>query len=263
MSAHDKADPERIAELETDLGIPLSEPPPAVTGPWAKDIEATFDDPATRAKVDAFLRGHVQPYVTNLETKTKELEPAGQLIEDFRTDPAGTYLAITQELYGQDAEAQVRAALEQLQNGGPDPVTAAQVAADATADAQHTQLDPRVQELIDAFEMEKHTIEYNRVLDEVIANDPALTEADREWMHPFVVSSEGDMLTAAQGYKSYRDAIGGTPTTPAVEAPPVLGSDAVGGTPPPIAEKFESLDDAMNAFFAEQKAGAPSPVGTI
>jgi hypothetical protein len=84
-----------------DATPPAASPAPASDGPWAKDLAENFEDPATRAAVDEFLRTTVQPHVTKLEQATAPNRDAEKLWNDFRESPVETYLAVSGELFGE------------------------------------------------------------------------------------------------------------------------------------------------------------------
>jgi predicted RNA-binding Zn ribbon-like protein len=87
---------------------------PAPSGPWANDLTSHFEDPSERARVDAFLRETVQPHVTRIEQERAQLKPAEQLYADLVENPADTYVALTEELFGEDATKAIQDQLTAL-----------------------------------------------------------------------------------------------------------------------------------------------------
>lgn len=224
--------------------------PPEPSGPWAQDLIRTFEDPQVRAQVDEFMRTTYQPYVTGLEQRAAELEQAAGLVEALREDPVGTYLELTGLIGGEDLAEEVRALLT--------PEERAEAA--AQLEGQSQELDPRVQELIEEREQEKALAEYEKRLEEL--------DVEPDIFHPLVIAHEGDIDAAYAAYPGYLEAVKraiseqGGPTPDEVPAPPsVIGSDTQGGSTPPLENKPATLDDALDQFFAAQKA--PQTVGSV
>lgn len=238
---------------------PPTEAPADLTGPWADQLKASFDDPAEQAKVDAFLRATVQPYVTKLEQSTADLQDAQRLYDDLNNSPGETFLAITEELFGDEAAARVT---EALRTGE------AQVAPDGNVEATTTKLDPETQALLDHVKEKKENEEYHALVDAFIANDHA--DIKKELFHPFVHAAEGDFDVAYAGYsefltkwKAENGVVADDPAEAEVEtAPPALGSDTGGATAPPLTKPGQSLDEALDDFMNEQRA-APPVVGSV
>lgn len=232
------------------------------SGPWTGDLESVFTDEGIRTQVDAFLREKVQPYVTQLEQRSKpsqEDEIALALYSDLREDPGSTYLAITEELFGPEAAESIQEALQSaygIEDQEPEPQTT------------DTPLDPRVARVIESFEAREAREAYDAALTQV--KTQAQTEQvnlNDELFHPFVVSAEGDMQAAYDAYKAWYGQAASvfnpqTETQEAPQAPPVIGSDTQAPAAPPTQPSYSSLDDALDDFFAEQKA-APPVVGSV
>lgn len=250
----------------TEVQEPAAQPAEATqgqgSGPWANDLASMFDDEGIRTQVDSFLREKVQPYVTNLEQRSKpspEVELATQLYTDLREDPSSTYLAITEELFGEDGALAIQRALaESFGVGVEDEPAPTQPSGD---------LDPRVARAVEHIERQQAREAYDNALAEIRVKDPELNE---ELFHPFVVAADGDVETAYQGYKQWHDQaksqFGSTgeelDVTPA--APPVIGSDVQTPAAPPVQKTYSSFDDAMDDFLADMRGGsAPPVVGSV
>jgi hypothetical protein len=88
--------------------------------------------------------------------------------------------------------------------------------------------------------------------------------------HPFVASAEGDFDAAAKGFSEWRSQVAQRYAPPAPDpdpdpAPPTLGTDPA-ATVPPVEKKYtgaDGLDNALEDFFAENRAGAPPVVGSV
>lgn len=233
------------------------------SGPWTNDLASTFEDEGIRTQVDTFLRDKVQPYVTQLEQRSKpspEDELGIQLYNDLREDPSSTYLAITEELFGEDGALAIQRALaESFGVELEDEPASAQPSGD---------LDPRVARAVEHIERQEAREAYDSALTELKGQDP---ELDEELFHPFVVAADGDIQTAYRGYKQWSDRVKST-YAPAEEgaeldvsaaAPPVIGSDVQAPTAPPVQKTYESFDDAMDDFLADVRGGAPPVVGSV
>lgn len=234
-------------------------------GPWAAQIAERFTDPDIAGQVDAFLRETVQPHVTKLEQSTADLQDAQRLYEDLTSSPAETYVAITAELFGDEAADKVLSALRQ---GDVKEVTDDEGHTEVVA-AKGAELDPDTREVIDYFREKRQAEEYDTALDTFLAEN-AEDQIDKALFHTFVAAAEGDLSVARQGYLAWaakwQERYGEMPTVTEddVPNPPVtLGSAATqGGTTPPIQKKYASIDDALDDFFAEQKA-APTVIGSV
>ena len=90
--------------------------------------------------------------------------------------------------------------------------------------------------------------------------------------HTFVSMAGGDFDKAYEGYKSFytefqSEAAPGQEQAQATttnQAPPTLGSQHAtpAGTPPTV-EKYETIDDALDAFFNEQRSSGPPTIGSV
>lgn len=246
------------------------EPSQGATGPWAADLERAFEDANTRAQVDSFLRQHTQPHVTRLEQRVAEAKPALELYEDLQAAPGATYLAITEELFGEDAAEAIRGQLEQrfAEPAQPDPSTPATPA----VEPQAAPLDPRLEAMLSDYEQrqraEAYSAELERVKGTALQEDVAL---DDTLFHPFVVASEGDFDKAYAGYKQWLEQakaqFGSAQPDPKPEAPPAIGSDATGASAPPTQRQYGSIEEALldareDLVRAARAADAPTPVGS-
>jgi hypothetical protein len=228
------------------------------SGPWANDLNSLFEDEGVRGQVDTFLRDKVQPYVTQLEQRSKpseEQELAYQLYEDFQSDPSSTYLAITEELFGEDGAIAIQRALaESYAVDDETPI----------ATPTQTSADPRVLEAVDYIERQRAQEAYDSDVGQLAETDPDL---DRDLLHPFVVAADGDIQAAYERYRHWYDGVKSkfVPAEEPVEAeaPAVIGSDVQTPAAPPTQKTYSSLDDALDDFFAEERGSAPPVVGAV
>lgn len=236
-------------------------------GPWARDLEAVFSDPATRGQVDQFLREKVQPHTTQLEQRVAQSDDAMNLWTNLQENPYDTYVAMTSQMFGEEAADQVLQALTGAL--GPEAQQAAESAVvEAAPPSPPPQVPPhdaRMQNMLDAFERQEAEKVYETDLEATVLSNPDLDpELLRENIHAFVAAADGDFVQAAGMYRAFTQRFG-APTTAqevAEAAPPTVGGEgsASGGTPTIPAK--QSWDDAFSEFGQEIRASnAPPPVG--
>lgn len=233
-------------------------PAPELTGPWADQLKSSFEDPDQQAAVDAFLRSTVQPYVTKLEQSAADLTDAQRLYDDLNQNPGETFLAIAEELFGEDGAARVT---EALRTGEAVVTPEGEVAATSA-------LSPEDKALLDHVRETKEAGEYEAALSAFVADGHE--DVKTELFHPFVHAAEGDFEVAYVGYKQFledwKTENGGATEDPSEDevdtAPPALGASTAAGTTPPLQAKHQSIDEALDDFMAEQRSTAP-PVGSV
>lgn len=239
---------------------PAVQPSGQGAGPWANDLAELFPDESVRTQVDGFLREKIQPHVTQLEQRGKDLELAGQLYSELQSNPAETYLAITEDIFGPQAAEAVRDQLVQLYGQDEDEQ-------DDADEPVQGQLPPEVQELLDERKEQKQAAEYKAQMDSAVekykeSDNPVVPEL----FHPFVLAAQGDFDLAYQGYVQWlgqaKAQFAAQPEAEADPPPNTLASDTAGSTEPPTTKKYTSIDEALTDFFAEQRAAAPPVVGS-
>lgn len=235
--------------------VPAETAPAPSPGPWDADLQAAFEDEGTRAAVDAFLREKVQPRVTQLEQATAANRNAERLWNDFSENPIATYVAITNEILGEELGQEV---VKILESQSEDPQGEVEEAI-GTSD-----LPPEVQELVDEHKRNRAREAYDQRLAQAQADHPDVN-IKPELIAPFVAAADGDFDAAVASYKSWledsrKELVGHVDEPPAEIAPPTISGDthAAPGAAPPQEEHYESLDDALDAFFAEQKTAPPA-----
>lgn len=234
--------------------------PAQTTGgaPWSAELDARFEDPATRQAVDAYMRENVQPYVTNLEQSAK---PALELYQDLQANPGATYLELTTDLFGDDAAKAITEILEQ-QYGDESEVEPANLAAQPTP-TEGAITDPRLKEMLSDWEENRNEKLYEQELARLQTANPTVPIKDALF-RPFVVAEDGDMTKAFEGYQAFlqtaRAELFKDLSPDAVEvAPPALGTgNQAGGTPPPTEKQYDSLGDAIQAWADEQSSQGQS-----
>jgi hypothetical protein len=228
-------------------------------GPWSKDLETAFADPAQRAAVDEFLRQTVQPHVTRLEQDSAANRNANRLWNDFTESPNETFLSVATELYGADQARQ----LQDIIAGSP-PDEPGDPAGDEY-DIKLDELPPQVREAVEFAQSERRTRAWNDVIEKVKSDNPDLN-LDPELFAPFVNATDGDIDRAVEGYKAHLEKIRTqfnvqpeTTADPAEAAPNTIGRESASPTTPPVEEKFETVDDAIDSLFKDmQAAKAPT-----
>jgi hypothetical protein len=115
----------------------------------------------------------------------------------------------------------------------------------------------QVKEIVLAQEREKA---YNAKIKELQGAHPDL-DIDGDAIAPFVVTAEGDWDTAVKEYEKWYSRFKPREVSPEdvpdpPEAPQVLG-DAP--TPPPTEKKYANMDEALDDWFAEERAKTAPP----
>lgn len=248
-----------MADENTPNGEQDSTPNPT---PWQDDLEAQFSDPTVRSQVDDFLRGKVQPYVTQLEQSSAPNRDAERLWQDFSTKPTETFGAVAVEIFGQEEADKMFAALRESDatpdsGAGADPDNP-EFAVDEQA------LPANVREAVEYVNSQRQEEQFKTALDQVKADNPDVNIVE-ELFYPFISAAEGDWDIAVQTYKTWadkaQDAFGGADIPDEINldnTPPPTLSPETGTTAPPQQEKYENLDDAMDAWFAETKGAPPT-----
>lgn len=248
----------------TDESDPSPEPAPAAEqappapapGPWADDLASAFADEIVRAQVDGFLREKVQPRVTELEQATAGNRRANDLYQDFSDKPVETFVTVASELFDEDVTGAI---VKVLRGEAPaeDDLDLSELDDDDVA-----QLPAEEQEAI-AWARDKQREEaYASELERVGKANPDV-EIDEELFHPFVVAAGGDFDTAIGGYAKFVEQAKSkygvnVPDPEAVPAPPnVIDASRQSPSTPPVQEEYGTIDDAIDAFFEEQKSPPP------
>ncbi len=250
---------EDVAGAPAAEAAAIPEPQP---GPWSADLEAFFEDPQVRAQADQFLREKVQPRVTKFEQESSQYAPARELYDDLLSDTDGTLNAIVTQIYGDDVAAAVAQAIQ----GGAsqEDVAEALTPEQGALPPEVKALLDDVKPLVERDKEEQARNAYRQELDRVKEEFPGLVEDE---FHPFVVTAEGDMGAALEGYKRWLTGIearyGPRPVEEA--APPAaLGTEGAAAVSPSVAVKYGSLAEALDATLDEMRAArAPTPVGAV
>lgn len=253
-------------EGDESTADPTPEPAAQSSSPWAQDLESIFADEAMRGQVDGFLREKVQPYVTQLEQSSSTDRNAKKLWDDFAENPVDTFIAVSEELFGDETKDAFINVLSGEESGEESDDDYTGHTADDD-DSTTVELPEDVQEAVEWFQEEQRTREYRHELDR-IKEDFSDVDLDEDLFHPFVVAADGDFETAIEGYKAWaeqaKEKYGiNVPSEGDVTPPPTtIGSTTTGNAPPPTEQNYDSIDDALDAFFDEQKS-PPVTVGNV
>lgn len=233
-------------------------PTPAGDGPWAQDLATRFPDPAQRATVDEFLRSTVQPYTTQLEQRAQANERATKLWGDLETAPLDTYVAVTNEMFGEDAANALLATLQEQMNeaeAGTPEATEPVVSA-----------DPRLADALEWVENQRNQAYYDGEINR-LKTTPDYSDVKVDYIHPFVAAAGGDFDQAVVLYREFVQQFGQEPTTAAAveAAPQALGSDtqAAQASSTPVEQKKQTIGEAIEEFVRETRPNAAPPVGSI
>lgn len=256
--------------------------------PWDSDLKDAFEDEDIRQKVSDFLGDKVQPYVTRVEQEARPNRDATRLWDGFEKQPVETSIQVVKELYGDEIGDRFA---ELLQGGSTPSDAAAQVQTETDVDVTDTtaaegdedtegkvkfeDLPPQVQNAVAAQEQERQKEAYYSEIDRVKSErgndlpqegegDEAKPVLDVDLFHPFVVAAEGDFDAAAEAYIKFlgqaKEQFGiKVPDTPTDSPPQVVNSETRDAGPtPPQSKEGQSLDEALDEFFNEQKAPPPT-----
>ena len=235
-------------------------------GPWQQDLQQSFD-PETAAQVDAFLRSHIQPRITQLEQTNAE---ARQMYDAFQADPYAADIAINRQLYGDEY---ANGLAEQI--GRPDLMTQ-QPAPQPTAPqytqpyeqgyrgdpgsptGQAPQGDPRYEEMYAEWSEQRQQAAYDQAKAEFLT-DPQYADINPQLFDPFVSGAE-TWEDAVNAYRAYAAQFAQNTAPPAEQPtppPPAMGSEQQGGVGSMPAQPRETLSEAIDGIFSENKPAPP------
>jgi hypothetical protein len=194
----------------------------------------------------------------------QESAQALELYRDFRSDPANTLREVTEELLeadlvkAEDLKSLAPASAEQVQPGAEvPPVEATQ--------PQTPERDPEVQALIDRERERAEKSAFDAEYERVKAAHPNL-HLDYD-LYLQSVAETGDF---DKGIERYQDKFGEydrflasqatAEPTPDPQAPPVAEA---GTGEVPTEPKYETLNDAIDDYFAEQSASGAQPTAAV
>lgn len=251
-----QAAPAAPAEPVAPPAPPQQTPGPA---PWTQELQTRFD-PQTAAQVDNYLRTTWQPRMTQLEQQAAEAEQARQLVEALQRDPEAYNVDLNRQMYGDQYADQLAASIGRtdLMVGQP---YQQQVAPQQQAAQQQAQMDPRLERMLSSWEEEQQQRQYTEAKADFLS-DPQYADINSELFDVFVGSAE----TWEEAVNTYRAwaahyAQQNAPEQQQQLAPPTLNSEA-GGTPgstPSLPR--ETLDEAIDSIFNENKPIAPPVMG--
>lgn len=220
--------------------------------PWDNDL-AFIEDESIRSQVSDYLGQKVQPYVTQLEQRSK---PAVDFFEEFNNEPGATTLGIIEEVYGADAAKSFADYLTDTFSNEGDGGNPAE-----TQQPAQTAQDPRLERMLNSWELEEQEREWKKGLAE-FQTQHADVEIDDLLFRPFAAMTDGDLDQALVGYQNFLNTARekfapgeGTTETGETEVkpPPALGTQG-GGTPPPVEPTGQSIGDAIEGWVNDLRA---------
>lgn len=243
------------------VASPAPAQPQSQGRPWDNDL-SFIPDAQVRSQVSEYLAQTWQPRMTQLEQQNAA---ATSLYEDFRSNPRDTLREVAAELI--EAELVKPEDLKDvLPVGEPQAQPEPQTPEPSPADPQH-QRDPEVQALLDRererAEKEAFDAEYERVKQ---AHPDLALDYD---LYLQSVAETGDFDQAVERYQDkfgdfdryLREQATAEPQTDPT-APPV--ADPAAGTGEVATEpKYETLDEAIDDYFAEQSATGEQPTAAV
>lgn len=241
--------------------------------PWDKRLEQ-FEDPEIRAAVDAMMREDVQPYITQLEERANTSQDAADLLRDLEENPGQTYVALTREMFGDEAADRVVAAIE----SGADPEEAAAEAMQDASEEAGLKLSPQQQKALDWAEETYRRDEYDRALsalEERHKDDPDFVKIDKDLFSPFLMVADSDVEAAYAGYKQYNERFmrehGISVDEASLEnldpgAPPTLGSSTSstpGSGDTAVQKEYHDFGEAIDDLWNDLKGSPPPTLGQV
>ena len=212
------------------------------------------------------MRESVQPYVTELETKSKPNRDATRLWEAFHEDPTTTYEQITRELYETEPE-RAEAILAAMRGETPE----LDYEDDFPGEIPTDNLTPEQRAFIEEGIQAREQSQYDALLADVEATltNPEAPEGpvpfDKDIFQHQLVMADGDAEEAMVRYRAYVDkakqafglnlpAPGSLGVTPAPQAPPTINSttqtNAV--TPPQEPNYDGDVSKAIDDMFTTE-----------
>lgn len=236
--------PDPVEQPEGQDPVPAAAPPVA-DGPWSQDLQQ-FDE-AVRPQIDEYLRTKIQPRMTQLEQTAANARDAQQLYDAFVNDPDATTAAVLSDLYGPEAAQQW-----QQYNANPEPQEAAPVADPVN--------DPRIEQMWRDHEQTQALQVYESEMNRIVEANPGI---EPEFLHPFVVTADGNFDQAVELYTDYVNRVQAwnerqNPSEPEPDPVPVLGAGQTAVPTQP--NEVPKLGDAIKGWFDRQSAGDPPPV---
>jgi len=250
--------------------VPAVEPAPESDAPWAAELREKFSDPETFKAVDEYMRSTVQPYVTDLETKSKPDRDATRLWESFHEDPISTYEGITRELWENDperAEAIIAASRGQVADDlytDDDEDTPAP----APDDNLTTEQRQFIEEGIQAREQKQYEEFLGNIESKITSADPEVNPDgavpfDKEIFQHQLVMADGNAEEATSRYRAYVEkskqafglnlpAPGSLSTTPDPPPPTINSTSQAGAVTPPQQKDYKGdVSAAIDDMFTE------------
>ena len=242
--------------------VPQAPPaPPQQVGqaPWSQSLQQAFT-PEQAAAVDAWARANVQPYVTRLEQQYAETEAARQLLGAFEADADAANVAVQRQLYGDEYGDQFAAAIgrQDLVVNAPPQVQQPQQVQQPAQPAP----DPRYEEMYKAWSDQQAEQQYEDAKSSFLS-DPQYADIKPELFDGFVAGAE-TWEDAVNNYRAFaaQFAQANAPEQVPEQAPPVMGSGATGGAGSTPTYPKETLSEAIDGIFAENKPLAPPVIGS-
>lgn len=232
--------------------------PTPAAAPWSADLQTYFGGNAEAiAAADRYQREKIQPYVTQLESSSKD---ALELWNDLNADPATTARDLIASVYANDPD--VVAAYDAIFNTPADPVVETPATPAEEIPAWAKPLVESHQEKVDRELRETEASNYAAFRDG-LKDSHSLTDQELAVIDPFISQSPSDPDKAVATCRAWLVGNGiATPSpAPTPAPPPVLGDGTTAAVPPLATQytKYEQVGDAMKSFFARQAASATPP----
>jgi hypothetical protein len=240
---------------------PVQQAAPVGQAPWSQSLQQAFT-PEQAAAVDAWARANVQPYVTRLEQQYAETEAARQLLGAFETDADAANVAVQRQLYGDAYGDQFAAAIGRTDLVVNQAPAQPQYQPQQAAQPQQPAVDPKYDEMYQEWNAQRQEQQYEEAK-ATFLQDPQYRDINPELFDGFVAGAE-TWEDAVNAYRAFaaQFAQSAEPAAQPETAPPVMGSGTVGGNGSTPTYPRETLSEAIDGIFSENKPLAPPVIGS-
>ncbi len=249
-----------------ELQPPPQQPaPPPGPAPWQADLEQTFQDPAVRGQVDAYLRSNWQPRMTQYEQQIAQAREAQQLFDAYQQDPDAANIAVNRQLYGDEYADQLASSLGRFDQVVNPPQQQEPVQQQQAWQQPQQQQAPQPSlegdPVYDYWKDKYENDQYDAAVDEFL-KDPQYADINKELFHTHLKGAEtwDEAVASYRNYAAHWAQTRGENVQPP-PPPPTIGSQAVGAPGSTPAQPNESLNDAIDGIFSENRPLAPTVLG--
>jgi hypothetical protein len=205
--------------------------------------------------------------MTQYEQQIAESQDARQMYEAFQADPDAANIAVNRQLYGDDYADQIAAGLgryDQMVNQPQpaQPTQNQQVQQPVQPQAAQPQAAPG-DPVYDYWANKYQEETYDEAVDEFL-KDPQYADIQKDLFHTHLKGAETweDAVASYRNYAAFwAQQNGADPNAQPPQPPPTIGSQTVGTVGATPATPVETLNEAIDNMFNENKPLAPPMLG--